>query len=223
LAELGFEVSYPHDQTCCGLPVLAGGDLDTARAIARRNIEVFSACDHIVTGCASCGGHLKQYASLFDHADPFWEQAAAFARKVEDFSEFLVKRGHLAPADRGARIPGEEAKGKPKVTYHEACHIKWKQRVGEAPRTILQGMDAIEFVEMEGADSCCGLGGYFGVAHPELRVAILAKKVDAIRRSGADIVTTACPGCLLQIRDGLRRERLPVQALHLAQLIHGGR
>jgi glycolate oxidase iron-sulfur subunit len=227
LAELGFEVSYPHDQTCCGLPVVAGGDLDTARAIARRNIEVFSAHDAIVTGCASCGGHLKQYALLFGNDDPFRERAAAFARKVEDFSEFLVKRGHLAPlrraADCGESSRGDKASGKPKVTYHEACHIKWKQRVGEAPRQVLLGIDDIEFVEMEGADSCCGLGGYFGIAHPDLRVAILAKKVDAIRRSGADIVTTACPGCLLQLRDGLRRENLPVKTLHLAQLVHGGR
>jgi glycolate oxidase iron-sulfur subunit len=225
LAEQGFEVGYPHDQTCCGLPVLAGGDLDTARAIARRNIEVFSPYEHVVTGCASCGGHLKQYASLFGNDDPFREEAAAFARKVEDFSEFLVKRGHPVPreAGRGAGHPGGRASGKPKVTYHEACHIKWKQRVGEAPRKVLLGIDDIEFVEMEDADSCCGLGGYFGIAHPDLRVAMLAKKVDAIRRSGADIVTTTCPGCLLQISDGLRRENLPVKAMHLAQLIHGGR
>jgi glycolate oxidase iron-sulfur subunit len=225
LAELGFEVSYPHDQTCCGLPVSSGGDLDTARAIARRNIEVFAPYEHIVTGCASCGGHLKQYASLFGSDDPFRERAAAFARKVEDFSELLVKRGHLErrAAAGGASRPDEGASGKARVTYHEACHSKWKQRVGEAPREVLRRIDDIEFVEMEGADSCCGLGGYFGIAHPDLRVAILAKKVDAIRRSGADIVTTTCPGCLLQIRDGLRRAHLPVQVMHLAQLVHGGR
>lgn len=226
LAELGFEVSYPHDQTCCGLPVLSGGDLDTARAIARANIEVFSPYEHIVTGCASCGAHLKQYDSLFGSDDPFSEKAAAFARRVEDFSEFLVKRGHLAPPpreeNREPKKTADKAGGKPRVTYHEACHIKWKQRVGEPPRRILQGIDDIEFVEMEGADSCCGLGGYFGIAHPDLRLAILAKKVDAIRRSGADIVATACPGCVLQLMDGLRREDLPVKAVHLAQLVRRG-
>ena len=225
LAKLGFEVSYPHDQTCCGLPVLSGGDRETARAIARRNIEVFSPYEHIVTGCASCGAHLKKYDSLFERDDPWREKAAAFAQRVEDFSEFLVKRGHLAPGRRqaggGASKAGEKAGGKPKVTYHEACHIKWKQGVGEAPRKLLQGIEDIEFVEMEGADSCCGLGGYFGIAHPDLRLALLAKKVDAIRRSGADIVTAACPGCLVQIMDGLRRENLPVRVMHLAQLIRG--
>ena len=226
LAELGFEVSYPHDQTCCGLPVLSGGDLDTARAIARRNIEVFSPYEHIVTGCASCGAHLKRYDLLFSSDDPFRETAVAFSRRVEDFSEFLVKRGHLAPTSReagpGASKTGEKAEGKPRVTYHEACHIKWKQRVGEAPRKLLLGIDDIEFVEMDAADSCCGLGGYFGIAHPDLRLAILSKKVDAIRRSGADIVTTSCPGCVLQLNDGLRREGLPVRAVHLAQLVRGG-
>ena len=226
LAELGYEVSYPHDQTCCGLPVLGEGDLDTARAIAKRNIEIFSPYDHIVTGCASCGGHLKQYDSLFGSDDPSREKAVAFAQRVEDLSEFLVKRGYTVPVRREAsRATGKtaaQAGGKPKVTYHEACHIKWKQHVGEAQREMLLAIDGIEFVEMEGADSCCGLGGYFGVAHPDLRLAMLAKKVDAIRRSGADIVTTSCPGCLLQIMDGLRRENLPVRAMHLAQLIHGG-
>jgi glycolate oxidase iron-sulfur subunit len=225
LANLGFEVSFPHDQTCCGLPVLSGGDLETARAIAKRNIEVFSEHEHIVTGCASCGAHLKKYDSLFERDDPWREKAAAFAQKVEDLSEFLVKRGQLPS---GRRLPtreasktGDEASRRPKVTYHEACHIKWKQHVAEAPRKILAGLEDIEFVEMEGADSCCGLGGYFGIAHPELRRAILAKKVDAIRRSGADIVTAACPGCLIQIMDGLHREGLPVKAVHLAQLIKG--
>jgi glycolate oxidase iron-sulfur subunit len=226
LAELGYQVSYPHQQTCCGLPVASGGDLETARAIARRNVEIFAAHDHVVTGCASCGAHLKQYDSLFPEGDPFRNEAAAFARKVEDFSEFLVKRGHTAPgrgeAGSGQSKPGE-ASAKPRVTYHEACHIKWKQRVAEAPRTLLSGIADIQFVEMEAADSCCGLGGYFGIAHPELRLAILAKKVDAIRRSGAEIVTTACPGCLLQLMDGLRRENLAIKAVHVAQLFHGGR
>jgi glycolate oxidase iron-sulfur subunit len=226
LAELGYQVSYPHDQTCCGLPVASGGDLDTARAIARRNVEVFSSHDHIVTGCASCGAHLKQYESLFPSDDPFRHEAAAFSRKVEDFSEFLVKRGHLATRRQGAGSAASETReaagGKLKVTYHEACHIKWKQRMAEAPRKVLAGIDEIELLEMEGADSCCGLGGYFGIAHPDLRLAILAKKVDAIRRSGAEIVTTACPGCLLQLMDGLRRENLPVRVVHLAQLVRGG-
>jgi glycolate oxidase iron-sulfur subunit len=222
LTELGYEVHYPHGQTCCGLPVLSGGDLDTARAIARRNIEVFFQYEHIVTGCASCGGHLKHYDSLFGSHDPFREEAAAFSRRVEDFSEFLVKRGHAAAGRREGGGRASQAGGKPKVTYHEACHIKWKQRVGEEQRKILQGIDGIEFVEMEGADSCCGLGGYFGVAHPDLRLAMLSKKVDAIRRSGADIVATSCPGCLVQLMDGLRRENVPVRAMHLAQLIRGG-
>jgi glycolate oxidase iron-sulfur subunit len=225
LAKLGYEVSFPHDQTCCGLPVQSGGDLDTARAIARRNIEVFSPHEHVVTGCASCGGHLKKYDALFDQDDPWREKAAAFSRKVEDLSEFLVKRGHLAFTHQGAGgeagKTAEQLGRKPKVTYHEACHIKWKQGVGEAPRTLLQGIEGIEFVEMEAADSCCGLGGYFGIAHPDLRQAILAKKVDAIRRSGADIVTAACPGCLVQIMDGLRRENVPVRAVHLAELLRG--
>jgi glycolate oxidase iron-sulfur subunit len=227
LAELGYEVSYPHDQTCCGLPVASGGDLDTAKAIARRNIEIFSPYDHIVTGCASCGAHLKQYDQLFGSADPFTREAAAFSRKVEDLSEFLVKRGHRAPgrrsAERTAGKAAEDGAAKAKVTYHEACHIKWKQHVAEAPRTLLLNIDDIDFVEMQGADSCCGLGGYFGIAHPDLRLAMLAKKVDAIRRSGAAIVTTTCPGCLLQLMDGLRRENLPVKAMHIAQLIRGGR
>jgi glycolate oxidase iron-sulfur subunit len=225
LTRLGFEVSYPHDQTCCGLPVLSGGDLDTAREIARRNIEVFAAHEHIVTGCASCGAHLKKYDSLFDKDDPWREKATAFSRKVEDFSELLVKRGlHVAghrETGGEAGQQGEKAGRKPKVTYHEACHIKWKQRVAEAPRKILQGIEDIDLVEMEGADSCCGLGGYFAIAHPDLRLAILAKKVDAIERSGAEIVTAACPGCLVQIMDGLRRRNLPVRAVHLAQLVRG--
>ncbi|MFH0976779.1 MAG: (Fe-S)-binding protein [Spirochaetota bacterium] len=208
LQQAGYNVDLP-EQTCCGLAVYSAGDFDTAVVMAKRNIDSLSGYDYIVTGCASCSSTLKGYVNWFDEGE-YKQKAVELSKKVKDFAQFIVQQD----------IKPKGVSGKPlKVTYHDPCHLRWKQGILAEPRAVLKNIDGVEFVEMEGADSCCGLGGSFGITHPDVSKAIQAKKVEAIKKSGADVVVTSCPGCMIQLMDGLRRYKLPVKVMHIAELM----
>ena len=207
LKDAGYSIEYP-EQTCCALPVYASGDFRTARFMAKRNIESLSEFDYIVTGCASCGSTLKSYVNWFDDEETK-QKAQDILEKVRDVSEFLVQQ------DYKPEITGNE---KIKVTYHDPCHLKWKQGISAEPRKFLKGLPNVEFIEMENPDACCGLGGSFALTHPEASSAIQAKKIESIKNTGADVVVTSCPGCMIQLMDGIKRKNLPVKVMHINQL-----
>ena len=210
LALAGFEVVYPADLTCCGMAVFNAGDTRTARSMAEQNIDALSSYDHIVTACATCGTTLKHYGKWFKDNPGMCDKAHAVSAKVADLSQFLVNAKFQPHSRTGTAV---------KITYHEPCHLKWHQGAGEFPRRLLQSLDGVEFVEMENADACCGLGGGFGIKHREASLAIQEKKMQAIQQSGAGIVATACPGCMIQLMDGIRRHDMPVDVVHVAQLL----
>jgi glycolate oxidase iron-sulfur subunit len=210
LARAGYEVIYVRDLTCCGLAVRSAGDVKTAQLMAEHNIEKLASFDHIITGCATCGSTLKDYGKWFSNNDPRQSGARNFSAKVSDISEFLVKEG----------IPAQNVQSVT-VTYHDPCHMKWHQGISSQPREILRSIKGVKYVEMEGADDCCGLGGAFTLAHRDISLAIQDKKIQNIKDSGAQIVVTSCPGCLIQLRDGVRRNKLPVQVMHISELIRG--
>jgi glycolate oxidase iron-sulfur subunit len=212
LAEAGFEVVYPKGLTCCGLAVRSAGDLTTAQLMARHNIEILSHFDHIVTGCATCSSALKDYGKWFPDNDSWQPRASSLSARVSDLSEFLVREGFQPQPTEPITI-----------TYHDPCHLKWHQAISEEPRRLLGSIEGLKYVEMEGADECCGLGGAFGITHQEVSLAIQAKKMQSIRKTGAQIVVTSCPGCLIQLRDGARRHGLPIEVMHISQLIRGRR
>ncbi len=210
LALAGFEVVTPDNLTCCGMAVKNAGDSRTARSMARQNIDALASFDHIVTSCATCGTTLKQYGKWFENDLEMRYKAHAVSSKVADFSEFLVGTSFQ---------PMRQAEAPVKITYHDPCHLKWHQGVSEYPRQLLQSLDGVEFVEMENADACCGLGGTFGIKHRETSLSIQEKKMASIQKTGASIVATACPGCMIQLMDGIRRYDMPVEVVHVAQLL----
>lgn len=212
LAEAGFEVICPDDLTCCGLAVHSAGDLATAQLMARHNIEILSRFDHIITGCATCGSALKNYENWFPENDSYRPKARDFARKVEDLSEFLMRQGFGPQSKNSYPVT---------VTYHDPCHLKWHQGISDDPRRILNSIEGVNYVEMEGADKCCGLGGSFGLTHRDVSLAILDTKMESIKKTEAEVVVTSCPGCLIQLMDGVRRHRISIDVRHISQLIRG--
>jgi glycolate oxidase iron-sulfur subunit len=211
LAQAGYEVVYIKDLTCCGLAVRSAGDIKTAQLMAKHNIEKLASFDRIITGCATCGSALKDYGRWFAPDDPMQPRAQAFSAKVSDFSEFLAKEG----------VPTSQSIEPVVVTYHDPCHLKWHQGIFNQPREILRSIEGVKYVEMEGADDCCGLGGVFSIAHHDISLSIQDKKMQNIKNSGAQIVVTSCPGCLIQLRDGVRRNKLPVKVMHISELMRG--
>lgn len=212
LAKAGFTVILPEGLNCCGLSVHNAGDFNTSRLLAAKNIEALEKYDRIITGCATCGSALKSYHKWFSEDDPMSGKAGEFSKKVSDLSEFLIQNNFKAPVHEKNPIT---------VTYHDPCHLRLHQGVYEAPREILKSIEGIEYIEMENADACCGLGGSFAIANREISLAIQSKKMDSIKKSGAQVVVTSCPGCMFQLANGVRRHRLPVKVMHISKLIRG--
>jgi len=214
LSKAGFDVVAPEPQGCCGALYAHSGKLDDARASARALIAAFEphALDAIVINAAGCGSTLKEYGHLLAD-DPAWAaRAAVFAAKVRDLSEVLVEAGF---ADRLRPSAGDV-----RVTYHDACHLAHAQRVKEAPRVLVRKVAGEGFVELPEADVCCGSAGTYNVTEPEMAARLQARKIANLRRSGASVVVSTNPGCLMQIQAGVGAAGgSAVEVLHLADYL----
>ncbi len=211
---LGCTVIIPKNQQCCGLPGMSGGDLDTVRGLAEKNLaelERYEA-DYIMTACATCGGALhKFYPNLVGKRHP--ELAArlkAIADKTVDASQLLQILG-LNPEETGA---GDSMR----ITYHDPCHLRTRA-ITRQPRELLRGAPGVELAEMEGADKCCGLGGTFNVYHYESSLAINQMKSASIIKTGAEAVVTGCPGCMMQLSDGLKQRGNRTRVMHTLEIL----
>jgi glycolate oxidase iron-sulfur subunit len=200
------------ENCCCGLPAYGYGDLEAARAIARKNIETLERMDAetVLTECGSCSAFLKDYPELFEDEPSFRERAEALAKKVKGFSEFMQPR--LSSMGKAKELLV-------KVTYHDPCHMSRYQKIVKEPRAILQAIPGVQYVEMPEADRCCGAAGSYNIMHYEQSMAVLAKKMENLKKTQAQILTTECPGCLIQLSYGVRREKLPVEVIHISQLL----
>ncbi len=217
-------VVVPGAQVCCGMPAYYSGDVETARRLAIKNIEVFEGydLDYIITSCATCSHALKNVFKdiIRETGDAaLMERAERFSEKVRDITEFLSPE----PGGKGAgeeKTPsGGGAGKKPVVTYHDPCHLNRNQGIRDAPRDLIKSRPDLEFREMRFPCSCCGLGGGLGMNNYELSIKITKRKADSIGDSGADIVATACPGCIVQLRDGLHRYGVKAKVVHVVDLL----
>jgi len=197
-------------QVCCGALAAHAGREDQARALARENVLAFDAAAPgatIVTNSAGCGAMLKAYGEWLA-GDPLAERAHAFAARVRDVSEVLVDRG---PVPAG-RLPL-------RVAYDAPCHLYHAQRITTQPLQLLAAIPGLELVPLEGADRCCGSAGLYSLVEPDLSQAVLAPKLRAIAESGADVVATGNPGCLMQIGAGALLAGMDVDVRHPVELL----
>lgn len=221
----GCEVVVPAGQVCCGALAAHAGVRDVARDLASSNIEAFRAGDFdaIVTNAAGCGSTLKEYVELFSHdsagplkssratgpAQSQREQAHEFSRRVRDVTEFLAGLGLTA-----------QLKSMPlRVTYQDSCHLLHGQKIREAPRKLIRAIPGVELVEMRYADQCCGSAGVYNVTQTKTSLELLAQKMDYAREAKAQVIVTANPGCLLQMRAGAAIHGTGQEVLHVVELL----
>ena len=206
LARNGWRVVVPRTQRCCG--ALAGhhGRLDTARALAERNLRAFADADVVVVNAAGCGSHLKEVGDLLGT-----DEAETFSAKVRDVMEFLH--------DEGLSTPPTATAGVDRVAYHDACHALRAQKIKEQPRALLRRIPGLEVDEIAGGDVCCGAAGLYNVLEPEMSSELRRRKAEAIASTGASVVASANPGCTMQIVAGLREFGSPKEVVHPVQLL----
>ncbi len=210
LVHNGVTVLVPGAQGCCGALHLHGGDPETARVLARRNVEAFAAdLDAVVVNAAGCGVVMKEYGDLLAGDARYASRAREFGSRVRDVTEFL--------ASLPARAPARPLAGR--VTYHDACHLAHGQGVREAPRELLGSIPGLEVIPLPESDLCCGSAGSYNLIEPAMARRLGDRKIDNIVRTGANCVVTANPGCALQIRSRLRARGLRIRVVHPVELL----
>jgi len=194
------------DNMCCGLPHLAHGLRADFLEMAKKNISLFEEADVIVSDCASCSGTLKHIATYFSDDLEWKERAAAFSQKIMGLSEYLVHVGYK-PQQRASA----------KLTFHEPCHLGRGQGIKSQPRQLLTATG--NFIEMTGSDTCCGGAGSFHIDYPDIAQSILDKKRLNIENSGAHIVVSECPTCLVQLNKAAVQSGGKFKVMHISQVI----
>lgn len=203
------KVEFPLDQTCCGLPAMMAAEESAAKKLALQNIRAFSKSktDHIVTLCASCASHLKHnYRKLLGDAPP--KELDGFIDRIVDFSSFMANV---------VKVSGSEfSQANQKAAYHAPCHLCRGMHVTQEPRDLIR-IAGYDYAPAKDEDVCCGFGGSYSADFPEISAEILKKKLDNVEASGADILVTDCPGCVLQLRGGMDKRGGKIRVMHVAE------
>ena len=211
LSRNGCEVVISRGQACCGALNSHAGRLESARRMARHNIDAFLAAnvDAVVVNSAGCGAAMKEYGHLLEDDPLFADKAQEFGEMVKDIHEFLVSLPLAAP-----KAPLDL-----RVTYQDSCHLAHAQRIKDAPRQILSAIPGLRLVEMATPGKCCGAAGSYAITQWALSQQLMQSKIDDVSTTEADVIATANPGCVIQLQAGVRRRGIPMDVKYVVDLL----
>lgn len=218
LQKAGFDVVIPPAQNCCGALHAHGGERDGAAELAKSNIRAFreAGVDWIVSNAGGCGAQLAEYGHLL-HDDPNWRKDAEwFSSRAVDVSRLLDEHGRIPEA-----FGEPDAKTRVRITYQDSCHLRNGMKSSDAPRRLMSRIADADFVELFEADRCCGSAGIYNLTQPERAGKILDHKMEHVKRTGAHVLLTSNPGCLLQMKLGIEKEGLSdrMKAAHIVDFL----
>ena len=211
LAQRGCEVRAPAAAGCCGALLLHNGERDRGLELARRTIAAFDSpeLDAVLTNAAGCGAAMREYGEHFKDDPALQGAAERIASKVRDVAEFLYGLPGLRP-EKSLNV---------KVAYHDACHLLNGQGVQAEPRRLIRDIPGVEWVELHEAEVCCGSAGSYNLTEPEMAGRLAARKAGNVMASGAQVLVTGNPGCILQIRAALREQGSSIRVVHTADFL----
>jgi glycolate oxidase iron-sulfur subunit len=211
LAAEGCDVLTPSEQGCCGALSVHNGREAEAQRFARKLIDTFEplGIDYLVVNAAGCGSSLKEYGELLRDDPAYATRAEAFAAKVRDLSEVLTELGPVAE-----RHPLPVT-----VAYHDACHLGHAQGVRAQPRALLRAIPALTVREIADPEICCGSAGIWNVLNPEPAAELGERKARTVLATGAELLVTANPGCLMQVAASVRKLGGVIALAHTAQVL----
>jgi len=210
LQRAGCSVTNTAEQGCCGALNAHGGDLDTAKEMARKNIEAFERDGDaaIIINSAGCGAMLKDYGHHFRDEPEWAARAKAFSMRVKDITEFLA--GRTLPMRRNLDVT---------VTYQEPCHLAHAQRITQQPRVLLKAIPGLQLREMAESSLCCGSAGVYNLTNPVESRQLQQRKLDNAAATDATVIVTANPGCCIQMQSGLDERGASTQVKHIIELL----
>jgi glycolate oxidase iron-sulfur subunit len=211
LAMEGCDVVVPGSQGCCGALSVHNGRAEEGRRYARALVDAFSGAgvERIVVNAAGCGSTMKEYAELLADDPGYAGRAREFAQKVRDVTELLVELGPVAE-----RHPLPVT-----VAYHDACHLAHAQQVRTQPRTLLRGVPGLELREIAEGEICCGSAGIWNLLNPEPARELGDRKAANIVATGAQVLVTANPGCIMQVTSAIERSGHPMGMAHTIEVL----
>jgi glycolate oxidase iron-sulfur subunit len=204
LLQNGFAVDVPAAQRCCGALLVHNGQAEPAESLARANVAAFRDTETVIVNSAGCGATLQHYGHLLGGSD-----GAAFGHKVRDVCQFLDQQGLVA-------VPAANAS---KVAYDDPCHLCHGQGVRDEPRRLLARVPGLQLCAHDRPEDCCGSAGIYNLLQPDLAGRIGARKIESLAASGAEVVATGNPGCMLQIRALAQQRNLPLRVVHPVELL----
>ena len=211
LSACGCEVYNPKDQVCCGSLHAHNGDMETAKKLAKKNIDSFGKFDYqyLISNSAGCGAFMKEYGHVLADDPAYAERAKKFSNKVKDVTEFLA-------IEKPIKDFGEINET---ITYHDACHLAHTQKVVTEPREVLKSIPGLKIKNLEESNWCCGSAGIYNIVRYNESMLILKRKMDNIKNTDAEIVVTGNPGCIQQIKYGAGKFNVKVKVMHPITLI----
>lgn len=220
LARNGCEVVTPPEQNCCGSIFAHNGEWTLAQQLARKNIDQFppEQFDAIITNAGGCGSHLKHFSKLLADDPNYAERAKLWDAKVKDIHEWLIET-QKSGRDALPRLQADRQVSPAVVTYHESCHLCHGQKISSQPRELLRAIPNLKLVELPEANWCCGSAGVYNLIQPEMANDLLQRKIQHIQSTGAGIIATGNPGCLLQLVNGAKQQGLNLRVAHPITLL----
>lgn len=213
LEKAGCTVSYNTQQTCCGQPAFNAGFWDDSRAVASKFLKDFEGKDYIISPSASCTGFVRNYYPTLFENNASLTSVKALKKRVFEFSEFLTDI---------LQLDNFEASFNGKATYHDSCAALRECKIKEGPRKLLQKVKGLELIEMKDNETCCGFGGTFAVKFENISVGMADQKLSHALDTGAEFIISTDMSCLMQLDGVIKKRGLPLQTLHLADVLASG-
>lgn len=222
LSEAGFDVVIPEAQNCCGALHAHSGETGESRKLAKSNIDAFREAnvDYIISNAGGCGALLVEYDHLLHDDAEYAKDAEWFASRVKDISLILLEKGRLPEFAANAEDKAENEQVT--ITYQDSCHLRNVMRSGNAPRNLMNRVADVRFVELKGADKCCGSAGIYNIVQQDMSNDILEHKMEHVKDTNAHYLITSNPGCLLQMKVGIEREQMSerMEAVHIVDFLY---
>ena len=213
LNRLGVGVDFPAAQTCCGQPQFNAGLRADARQMAEHMIKTFENLPgDVLSPSGSCAHMIRHnYPELFTDNPDWLSRAQALAKRTFEFTEYLVDV--MGVTDLGAHWDGT-------LTYHPSCHLSRGLGIDRQPRELLANVQGAQIVTLPEEQDCCGFGGVFSVAHPELSAEFLKRKINNLEKTESPTLVVADTGCIMHIAGGLHRQKKPQKVIHIAEVLN---
>lgn len=192
----GYTVVVPQDIKCCGAPHYYSGNLPAFEKLKEHNLKEMAKYDYdaIVVACPTCGGALKEDYRI--------------DKEVYDFTQVIFKNP--------LKFKGEGER----ITFHVPCHSYTAMKINE--KVFYDVLSSVENTELKKAQkdkSCCGFAGLFSITNPKMSDEIQKEKVQDLKETQAQLVLTTCPGCVLNLKDGVKKHKTGQDVMHLADYL----